>query len=322
MNPSMSQDAAWDFSDGPAGIRRQLRHRLQLPVVAAPMFLVSGPELVIAACRAGVIGSFPTLNARTPALLGEWLARIRAGCTAGAAGPGSAPFAANLILHKSNTRLQADIEQVLAHRVPVVITSVGAPGPLVHRVHDYGGLVLADVATLRHARKAAAAGADGLILLTAGAGGNTGWLNPFAFVAAVREFFDGPIAVAGCISHGRELRALQVLGADLGYMGTTFLAAAESMAPPEHKAAMVAADADAILHTDLLSGMPANFIRSRLADAGVLRPDGSVDGAAGTDVFSWKDVWSAGQGVGHVHGVLPTAVIVQRLADDFAASAP
>jgi nitronate monooxygenase len=248
--------------------------------------------------------------------LGEWLARIRAECA------GGSPYAANLILHKSNTRLDADIEQVLAHRVPVVITSVGAPGPLVPRVHEYGGMVLADVATLRHARRAVAAGTDGLILLTAGAGGNTGWLNPFAFIAAVREFFDGPIAVAGCISSGRELRALQVLGADLGYMGTAFLAAAESLAPTGHKAAMVAADADEILHTDLLSGLPANFIRSRLAEAGVMRPDGSVDGAAATDVFSWKDVWSAGQGVGHVRAVLPTAAIVQRLADEFAASAP
>jgi nitronate monooxygenase len=317
MNPSNDQAAAWDLSGGPAALRTQLRRRLRLPVIAAPMFLVSGPELVIAACRAGVIGSFPTLNARTPALLDEWLTRMRAECPAA-----GAPFAANLILHKSNTRLDADIEQVLAHRVPVVITSVGAPGALVQAVHAYGGVVLADVATLRHARKAVASGVDGLVLLTAGAGGNTGWLNPFAFVAAVREFFNGPLAVAGCISHGRELRALQVLGADLGYMGTAFLAAAESMAPDGHKQAMVAADADAILQTDRLSGMPANFIRSRLAEAGVLRADGSVDAAGAADVFSWKHVWSAGQGVGHVREVVPAAAIVERLAAEFAASGP
>ncbi|WP_233556222.1 NAD(P)H-dependent flavin oxidoreductase [Noviherbaspirillum sedimenti] len=274
------------------------------------MFLVSGPELVIEACRAGVIGSFPTLNARTPEILGEWLSRMAT------ASKDCAPFAANMILHKSNTRLEADFEQVLAYQTPIVIASVGRPDKVVERVHGYGGLVLADVASLRHARNAVAAGADGLILLTAGAGGNTGWLNPFAFVAAVREFFDGPIAVAGSISCGRDLRALQVLGADLGYMGTAFLGTTESMAPPEHKEAMLATDADGIVQTDALSGMPANFIRSRLEQARVISPDGSIAGDARTDVFSWKTVWSAGQGVGHVRAIEPTAAIVERLEQE------
>jgi nitronate monooxygenase len=304
----------WDRSSGLASLRTRLRGRLRLPAVAAPMFLVSGPELVIAACRAGIVGSFPTLNARTPQILGEWLRRMTEETQ-----EVSAPYAANLILDKSNLRFEPDFEQVLAHRPPIVITSVGRPDRVLDPVHGYGGLVLTDVATLRHARNAAAAGADGLILLTAGAGGNTGWLNPFAFVAAVREFFDGPIAVAGCVSCGRDLRALEVLGADLGYMGTAFLATSESMAPPEHKHALVRSDIDAIVLTDKLSGMQANFVRSRLEDAGVIDAAGRIADTAFTEVYSWKHVWSAGQGVGQVHAVEPAAAIVDRLAHEYAA---
>lgn len=301
-----------NYAGDRGNVRSTLLAQLRVPVVAAPMFLVSGPDLVISACQSGVIGSFPTLNARTPEQLHEWLGRIT-GITAHAA-----PFAANLIVHRSNTRFAADLEQVIAHRTPIVIASVGPPDNVVQHVHDYGGLVFADVASVRHARKAAAAGVDGLVLLTAGAGGNTGWLNPFAFVAAVREFFDGIIAVAGCITSGKELRALEMLGADLGYMGTAFLAAQESMAPIEHKQAMLEADADGIVLTAAVSGMPANFIRRRLEDAGAIAPDGSiVEQQNRHDILSWKQVWSAGQGVGHVRAVEAIASVVARLEKEY-----
>ena len=289
-------------------LRAQIRRQLRLPVVAAPMFLVSGPNLVINACRAGIVGSFPTLNARTPEILDEWFTRIAAETA------GHAPYAANLILHKSNTRRDADLDLVIRHQVPWVIASVGSPEQVAKAVHGYGGLVFADVATLRHARKAVASGVDGLILLTAGAGGNTGWLNPFAFIAAVRAFYDGPIALAGCLTQGHELRALEVLGADLGYLGSAFLAATESLAPEEHKQAVLAAGPDDILLTAAVTGMPANFVRSRLEEAGLINPDGSVQPAAyADDIFSWKNVWSAGQGVGPVMAIEDVATIVARL---------
>lgn len=295
----------------------QLRRELRIPVIVAPMFLVSGPAMVAAACRAGVIGSFPTLNARTPEILDAWLGLL------GEETKGAAPYAANLILHRSNTRRETDLDLVVRHRTPLVIASVGSPASVVERVHAYGGTVLADVASLRHARKAADAGADGLILLTAGAGGNTGWLNPFAFVSGVREFYSGPLAVAGCISHGRELRAIEMLGADIGYMGSTFLAAEESLAPREHKAAVIAADADDIVLTDAVSGLPANFIRSRLEEAGLLHPDGRIERAPGADdIFSWKSVWSAGQGVGVVKAQEPISAIVGRIEAEYLNAAP
>ena len=293
-------------------LRADLRARLRLPAIVAPMFLVSGPDLVIASCRGGAVGSFPTLNARTPEQLDEWLTHIGE-----ATRDCRAPYAANLILHKSNERRDGDLDLIVRHEVPMVIASVGSPAAVVEPLQAYGGLVFSDVASVRHARKAAEAGADGLVLLTAGAGGNTGWLNPFAFVAAVREFFDGPLVVAGCLTRGAELRALELIGADLGYFGTAFLASAESMAPEAHKNAVAAAGADDILQTDALSGMPANFIRARLEEAGVLRPDGSIDRGAGSDVASWKHVWSAGQGVGHVRGVEPVAAILDRLAAEY-----
>jgi nitronate monooxygenase len=222
-----------------------------------------------------------------------------------------------MILDKSNKRFDADFELVRERRVPIVIASVGKPDRIVEPVHAYGGIVFADVATLRHARNAAAAGADGLVLLTAGAGGNTGWQNPFAFVAAVREFFDGPLALAGCVSHGRELRALEILGADLGYMGTAFLASSESEAPPEHKRAILDADIDSIFLTDALSGMKANFIRNRLHDAGHIAADGSMRKNGTIDVASWKEVLSAGQGVGCVRAIEPITVILDRLEREY-----
>ena len=303
-----------DRSAGRAGLRSQLRVRLRIPVVVAPMFLVSCPQLVLAACHSGVIGGFPTLNARNTQVLADWLEQIARDTE------GVAPYAANMILDKSNKRFDADFALVRERRVPIVIASVGKPDRIIEPVHAYGGIVFADVATLRHARNAAAAGADGLVLLTAGAGGNTGWQNPFAFVAGVREFFDGPLAVAGCVSHGHELRALELLGADLGYMGTAFLASSESEAPPEHKQAILDADIDSIYLTDALSGMKANFIRSRLHDTGHIAADGSLRQNGTIDVAAWKEVLSAGQGVGCVRAIEPTAFIVDRLEREYKAS--
>jgi nitronate monooxygenase len=278
------------------------------------MFLVSCPQLVVAACCSGVIGGFPTLNARSTQILAKWLDQIARDTE------GGAPYAANMILDKSNKRFDADFELVQERRVPIVIASVGKPDRIIEPVHAYGGIVFADVATLRHAHNAAAAGADGLVLLTTGAGGNTGWQNPFAFVAAVREFFDGPLAVAGCVSHGHQLRALEILGADLGYMGTAFLASSESEAPQEHKQAILDADIDSIFLTDALSGMKANFIRNRLHDAGHIAADGSVRQNGTINVASWKEVLSAGQGVGCVRAIEPTSFIVDRLEREYKAT--
>ncbi|MEC7259271.1 MAG: nitronate monooxygenase [Pseudomonadota bacterium] len=298
---------------GRADLRQRLRAGLSLPVIAAPMFLVSGPDMVIAACRAGIIGAFPTLNARTPGDLDSWLARIKADTK------GAAPFAANLILDKRNPRREADLAAILRHQPPLVIASVGAPDPILAPVHGYGGLVFSDVATLRHARKAAQAGADGLVLLTAGAGGNTGWLNPFAFVAAVRAFFDGPIALAGGLTRAADLHALAALDVDFAYMGTPFLAAAESMAPVAHKQAVVDADIDDIILSDRISGLNANMLRPRLIEAGVIDADGTVRDMRGDTLVSWNNVWSAGHGVGSVATRQPVAKIVAGLRRDFTA---
>ncbi len=215
----------------------RFRDRLSLPLIAAPMFLVSGVELVVAACRNGVIGSFPTVNCRSPEQLDEWLTDIdtRLKAHADASGKPSAPVCANLIVHRSNARLEQDLQVLLRHRPEMVITSVGSPAPVIGPLHDAGALVFADVASIRHAERAVAAGADGLVLLTAGAGGQTGWLNPFVFVRAVRAFFDGPIVLAGGIADGHALRAAQALGCDLAYMGTKFIATRESMADARYK---------------------------------------------------------------------------------------
>jgi nitronate monooxygenase len=210
----------------------RFRDRLSLPLIAAPMFLVSGVELVVAACRNGVIGSFPTVNCRSSEQLDQWLTDIdiRLKVHSDASGKPSAPVCANLIVHRSNARLEQDLAVLLRHRPEMVITSVGSPAPVIGPLHEAGALVFADVASIRHAERAVAAGADGLVLLTAGAGGQTGWLNPFVFVRAVRAFFDGPLVLAGGISDGHALRAAQALGCDLAYMGTKFIATRESMA--------------------------------------------------------------------------------------------
>ena len=279
------------------------------------MFLVSGPDLVVAAARAGVIGAFPTLNARTPEILDAWLEDIAAR-SAGA--PGAC--AANLILHASNPRRDLDLDLVIRHQVPWVITSVGSPAPVVERVRAYGGRVLADVATVKHAKKAVAAGVDVLVLLTAGAGGNTGWLNPFAFVEEVRGFWSGPLAVAGGITTGRQVRAVQVAGADLAYVGTPFIATHESLAAEAYKQALCGAGADDIVLTDAVTGIPANFLASSLRDNGIMSADGRLAPRGSRDMASWKTAWSAGHGVASVREISSVAQRVEALREQWLAS--
>ena len=281
-------------------------------MIAAPMFLVSGIELVVASANAGIVGAFPTLNARTPALLDAWMAEIK-DRTRSASGL----FAANLILHPSNGRRSDDLDIVINHRVPWVITSVGSPVNVVERVHAYGGQVLADVATVRHAKKAIQAGVDMLVLLTAGAGGNTGWINPFAFIEEVRSFWLGPLAVAGCLTTGRQIRAVQVAGADMAYIGTPFIATPESMASNDYKDALVSAGADDIVKTDAVTGIPANFLKSSLLEQGIMRADGSFIPKGAGDLASWKNAWSAGQGVASVGSVETVARRVEKLHQEW-----
>jgi nitronate monooxygenase len=279
------------------------------------MFLVSGPDLVVAAASAGVVGAFPTLNARTPEILDAWLQDIAAR-SAGA--PGAC--AANLILHASNPRRDVDLDLVIRHQVPWVITSVGSPAAVVERVRAYGGRVLADVATVRHAKKAIDAGVDVLVLLTAGAGGNTGWLNPFAFVEEVRGFWSGPLAVAGCITTGRQVRAVQVAGADLAYVGTPFIATHESLAAEAYKQALCGAGADDIVLTDAVTGIPANFLASSLRDNGIMSADGRLAPRGSSDMASWKTAWSAGHGVASVREISSVAQRVEALREQWLAS--
>ncbi len=305
-----------------------LESRLRVPVIAAPMFLVSGPALVAACCKSGIVGSFPALNARTTELFDEWLEEIASlvpNAGLDAAGD-TAPYGVNLILHRSNPRLGADLDVVVARRVPLILTSIGDPAAIVERVHDYGGLVFHDVTTIRHARKAAAAGADGLILVCAGAGGHAGTMNPFAFVPQVREFFDGTIVLAGCLNDGRGIRAAEVLGADMAYLGTRFIAVAESMAPATYKDMIVNSSAADILYTPAFSGIPANMLRPSIEAAG-LDPDNlpvkaeiDLGKELKADVKAWKNVWSAGQGVGAIHDSPSVTELVARIEAEYRAA--
>lgn len=290
---------------------------LRLPVVCAPMFLISGPELVIAACRAGIAGAFPTPNCRTVEELDSWMDRIT-----GALRPGDGPWVANMITHSTNTRLAEDLRLVAKYKPPVVITALGSPRPVMETVKAYGGLVFADVVNLKLARKAAEAGVDGLACVSAGAGGHTGHLSPFAFIPAVREFFDGYIAVGGGVADGAGVAGAIAAGADLVYMGTRFLAAAESMAQPEYKRMVVEAGADDLVISDAVTGTPASWLRASLIAAGQdpdnlgAAPDRNY--TSGGSAKRWRDIWAAGQGVGAVRDVEPTAQIVDRLVREYA----
>ena len=307
-----------------------LLQRLRLPAIGSPMFIVSSCALVAAQCCAGIVGAFPALNARPQEELGRWLDELDAALArwnAGAPPWPAAPYAVNLIVHGSNERLQHDLDVVCARRVPLVITSLNAPGDVVRRVHGYGGLVLHDVTTLRHARKAIDAGVDGLILVCAGAGGHTGHLNPLAFTDEVRRVFDGLVVLSGCITHGRQVLAAEAMGADLAYIGTRFIAATEAQADPRHQRMVVEAASGDIVHTSAVTGLPANYLRASFEALGI---DVAALAARTSDSFSfgkrgdgtqakaWRDVWSAGQGVGGIDAVQPAADIVQRLVSEYA----
>jgi nitronate monooxygenase len=311
----------------------RFRNRLSLPLIAAPMFLVSGVELVVAACRNGVIGAFPTVNCRSPEQLDAWLGDIegRLRRASDQSGKPAAPICPNLIVHRSNVRLDQDLAVLLRHRPEVVITSVGSPAPVLAALHDQGALVLADVASIRHAERAVAAGADGLVLLTAGAGGQTGWLNPFAFVRAVRAFFDGPIVLAGGISDGHALRAATVLGCDLAYMGTRFIATTESMADARYKQMLVDSGADDVLLTTAFTGLQTNMLRPSIVAAGLdpddLPPRGAIDIADDIDIGArdkrparWREIRSAGHSTSGVSEVLAVDDLVIRTILEYRAA--
>jgi nitronate monooxygenase len=314
-----------------------LKSRLRLPLIAAPMFLVSGPALVKAACRAGIIGSFPTANCRTVEELDGWLADMSDDLLRAAdeAGRAPAPLCPNLIVHRSNPRVPDDLAAVLRHKAEIVITSVGSPEPVLKPLKDSGCLVLADVASVRHAEKAVTAGVDGLVLLTAGAGGQTGWVNPFAFVRAVRKFWDGIVVMAGGMADGQAVAAAQALGCDLAYMGTKFIATRESLAKESYKEMLVKSRLDDVLLTRAFTGLETNMLRPSIAAAG-LDPDnlpvrGAIDiakdinaaerdkrDAEGPDAKRWKDIWSAGHSVSGVSDVPSVAELVERTAAEYA----
>ncbi|HKZ74199.1 MAG TPA: nitronate monooxygenase [Steroidobacteraceae bacterium] len=302
---------------------RRLQHviaGLRLPVIAAPMFLVSGARLVLAACREGVIGSFPTAYARTTEMLEAWLRTITEELARdAAAGRPCAPWSANLIVHPTNSRAAADLELLVQYRAPIVIASVGNPSRIVARVHDYGGLVFSDIATLAHARKAAQSGVDALILLCGGSGGHTGWMNPFAFVPAVREFFDKPIILAGSITDGAAIRAALELGANLAYVGTRFIATQESDASMEYRNLVVSSTADDIVLSSEVSGLPANWLRGSLEKLGFKgeRQEPSRSFSADANFKAWRDIWAAGHGVGSVKRVATVSEVIAELEAEF-----
>ncbi|WP_328189187.1 NAD(P)H-dependent flavin oxidoreductase [Marinobacter sp. OP 3.4] len=289
--------------------------RLKVPAIAAPMFLTSGPDLVVEACLNGVVGTFPALNQRTTEGFVEWLEDIESRLD----GKDAAPYGVNLIVHRSNPRLEADLEQVVKHKVPLVITSLGAVPEVVKAVHSYGGLVFHDVINRRHAEKAAEAGVDGIIAVSAGAGGHAGTISPFALVQEIRQVFDGTIILAGAISTGAQVAAARLMGADLAYLGTRFLATKESLVEPEYKAMVRDTRAADIVYTPKVSGVNANFLRPSIEAAGL---DLNSDEAHGgldmeNEAKAWKNVWSAGHGVGAISDEPATAELCQRLAREY-----
>jgi nitronate monooxygenase len=289
------------------------------------MFIVSGVELVVAECLSGIVGAFPALNARAPDTLDDWLTRIEAALAAAKAADPSrciAPFAVNQIVHASNDRLERDMDTCVAHEVPIIITSLRAPGDVVRRAHAYGGAVFHDVTTVRHAEKALEAGVDGLILVCAGAGGHAGTLSPFALLGEVRRFYDGPVALAGAIATGDAILAAQAMGADLAYMGTRFIATREANATAAYKDMVTAASAADILYSPFFTGVPGNYLKPSIAAAG-LDPDAlphadksAMDFGSGK-VKAWRDVWGAGQGVGTIDDAPPVAEAVARLGREY-----
>ena len=301
-----------------------LENRLTVPAIAAPMFLTSGPELVISACQNGVVGSFPALNQRSSEGFEDWLSTITTALSAATtADKIIAPYAVNLIVHKTNKRLEEDLRLCVKYEVPIVITSLGAVADLVDQVHAYGGIVFHDVTTMRHARKAMAAGVDGLILVCAGGGGHASALSPFAFMADIRKEFQGTIILAGTLSTGRDIVAARMIGADLAYLGTRFLATQESMAAEAYKKMVVEARAEDIVYTPNLSGVPANFLARSLEAAGLdlgeaARPEyDPTQDLAATDRKIWKTIWSAGPGCAAIDSIPSVAELISDLRADY-----
>ncbi|MFC3069184.1 NAD(P)H-dependent flavin oxidoreductase [Phenylobacterium soli] len=296
-----------------------IAERLRLPAIAAPMFLVSGVDMVLAACKAGIIGSFPANNARSLDELDAWMGQITATLPADAP-----PWAVNIMVHRSYARWEEELELVMKHRPPIVITALGSPAAVVEAIQGYGGLVFADVNSLTFAEKAAKTGVDGLILVAAGAGGHTGQIAGFAFAPAVREVFGGTIVLGGGIGTGRAIRAAQLLGADLAYLGTRLIACEESLAVPGYKQMLIEASAEDVVTSAALTGIPANWLKASLAAAGYdaegLKTRAEVNLGRPEDAAKrWRDVWSAGQGAGEVRAIEPLADIVEALAADYRA---
>lgn len=295
------------------------------------MFIVSGPDLVIAQCKAGIVGSFPALNARPPELLDEWLTRIsRELDKYRGANPDKpvAPFAVNQIVHQSNDRLQHDVELCVKHRVPIVITSLRPPAVVVEAIHSYGGLVFHDVINVRHANKAIEQGVDGIIAVCAGAGGHAGTLSPFALVKEIRENYDGTIILSGSMSSGQDALAAQAMGADLAYIGTRFIATEEANAPAAYKQMIVDSAAKDIVYTSLFTGVHGSYLRGSIVNAG-MNPDELPEGdktamdfgsGGGSKAKAWRDIWGAGQGVGTMHDIPPVAELVSRMETDYQAA--
>ena len=304
-------------------IPASLQKGLTLPVICAPMFIVSNPDLVIAQCKSGVIGSFPALNARPKELLDEWLTRIKAEL---ADDPQAAAFAVNQIIHPSNERLQHDMALCVKHEVPLIITSLSAPTQIVPPVHAYGGKVFHDVISVRHAEKALEAGVDGLILVCAGAGGHAGMLSPFALVGEIRKFYAGPIALSGAIANGSAILSAEAMGADFAYIGTRFIATTEANAQEAYKQCIVDSAAVDVVYTPYFTGVHGNYLKRSIEASGLdpanlpARDKTSMNFGAAAGAKAWKDIWGAGQGVGNINEVLPTAELVARMKQEYRAA--
>jgi nitronate monooxygenase len=308
---------------GDPALAPRLLARLRLPVIGAPLFILSNPALAIACCKAGIVGSFPSLNARPIEQLDEWLAQMNA-----LVGDGDAPWAVNLIVHKSNARIVADLELCVKHRAPIVITSLGAREDVNAAVHSYGGVVFHDVINQRFARKAVEKGADGLIAVAWGAGGHAGTLSPFAFVQELRQWFAGPIALSGSIATGGAVLAAQAMGADFAYVGSALIATDEARASAEYKQGVVDGTGEDIVYTNLFTGVHGNYLAASIRAAGMdpanlpeADPSKMDFGSGGNQAAkAWKDIWGCGQGIGVVDAVAPAAAVVERLAREHAAA--
>ena len=308
-----------------------MQGHLSLPVVCSPLFIVSGPELVIAQCKSGMVGSFPALNARPEPVLEEWILRIKKELADHqAANPGAkvAPFAVNQIAHHSNNRLMHDVDVCVKHKVPVIITSLRAPREVVDKIHSYGGIVLHDVINIRHAKKALEDGVDGLILVTAGAGGHAGALSPFALLREVRRFYNGTVVLAGSITDGASILAAQAMGADLAYIGTRFIATQEANADSRYKQMLLETSAKDIVYTNLFTGVLGNYLGPSIAAAG-LDPENlptadksKMNFGSGGNMKqkAWRDIWSAGQGVGNIDDLPPVAELAKRMKQQYEAA--